>query len=142
MTQIIKTHCTYTYMYVLLLAPGLGLSFAALLQPGGCAPIWRYWGGSARDSQQSHALHCPGDLELLSVVIQNAPKLIGQVAVGRREKLLIYGSDYDTPDGTGVRDYIHIMDVAEGHVAAVKYLLRPECKGTKIFNLGTGGGEA
>ncbi len=129
-------------MYVLLLAPGLALSFAALLQPSGCAPVWRYWGGSTRDSQQSHALHCPGDLELLYVVIQNAPELIGQVVVGRQEKLLIYGGDYDTPEGTCVRDYIHIIDVAEGHMAAVKYLLRPECKDTKIFNLDTGGGEA
>ena len=64
-----------------------------------------------------------------------------QVAVGRRDKLMVYGNDYDTPDGTGIRDYIHIMDIAHGHVAAVKYILKPECKGTKIFNLGTGGGK-
>lgn len=54
---------------------------------------------------------------------------IAQVAVGRREKLTVYGHDYDTKDGTGVRDYIHVMDIAEGHVAAVKYILRPECVG-------------
>ena len=65
---------------------------------------------------------------------------IAQVAVGRRDKLTVFGNDFDTPDGTGVRDYIHIMDIAEGHVAAVKYLLRPECLGVNIFNLGTGGG--
>ena len=52
----------------------------------------------------------------------------------------IYGGDYDTKDGTGVRDYIHIMDVAEGHTAAAKYILKPEVKGINIFNLGTGGG--
>ena len=65
---------------------------------------------------------------------------IAQVAVGRRPKLTVHGDDYDTPDGTGMWDYIHIMDVAKGHVAAVKYILRPECNGTKIFNLGTGEG--
>jgi len=70
----------------------------------------------------------------------NLMPYISQVAVGRRDKLMIYGHDYDTPDGTGVRDYIHIMDVAEGHVAAVKYILRDSCLGTKVFNLGTGGG--
>ncbi len=70
----------------------------------------------------------------------NLMPYLAQVAVGRREKLMVYGHDYDTPDGTGVRDYIHIMDVAEGHVASVKYILRPDCLGTKIFNLGTGGG--
>ena len=69
------------------------------------------------------------------------PYLSSQVAVGRLDKLMVYGHDYDTADGTGVRDYIHIMDIAHGHVAAVKFLLKPECVGTKIFNLGTGGGE-
>lgn len=43
-----------------------------------------------------------------------------QVCVGRREVLSVFGDDYDTPDGTGVRDYIHVMDLAEGHVAAVQ----------------------
>ena len=54
---------------------------------------------------------------------------------------MVYGGDYDTPDGTGVRDYIHIMDVAEGHTAAVKYICKPKVSGVKIFNLGTGGGK-
>lgn len=43
-----------------------------------------------------------------------------EVCVGRREMLSVFGDDYDTPDGTGVRDYIHVMDLAEGHVAAVQ----------------------
>ena len=73
-------------------------------------------------------------------VPNNLMPYLAQVAVGRREKLMVYGHDYDTPDGTGVRDYIHIMDVAEGHVTSVKYILRADCLGTKIFNLGTGGG--
>lgn len=52
----------------------------------------------------------------------NLMPYVSQVAVGRREKLTIFGSDYDTPDGTGVRDYIHVMDLAEGHVASLQYI--------------------
>jgi UDP-glucose 4-epimerase len=61
---------------------------------------------------------------------------ISQVAVGRREKLSIFGNDYDTHDGTGVRDYIHVVDLAKGHVAAVAYVLKNQ--GCQVFNLGTG----
>src|SRR5690554_950950 len=63
---------------------------------------------------------------------------ISQVAVGRRERLSVYGDDYPTPDGTGVRDYIHVMDLAEGHLAALKAL--QQRTGTHIWNLGTGQG--
>ena len=63
---------------------------------------------------------------------------IAQVAVGRRERLNVFGDDYDTPDGTGVRDYIHVMDLARGHVLALKHM--EEQAGTEIFNLGTGNG--
>ena len=63
---------------------------------------------------------------------------IPQVAVGRREQLGVFGDDYDTPDGTGVRDYIHVVDLAKGHVAAVKFV--EENKGCEVFNLGTGTG--
>ncbi len=66
----------------------------------------------------------------------NLMPYITQVAVGRREKLSVFGNDYDTPDGTGVRDYIHVVDLAKGHVAAVKYV--QENKGCGVFNLGTG----
>ena len=66
----------------------------------------------------------------------NLMPYITQVAIGRREKLSIYGNDYPTHDGTGVRDYIHVVDLAKGHVAAVKYATRN--KGTEVFNLGTG----
>ena len=66
----------------------------------------------------------------------NLMPFISQVAVGRREKLNVFGNDYDTHDGTGVRDYIHVVDLAKGHVAAVKYATRN--KGTEVFNLGTG----
>ena len=68
----------------------------------------------------------------------NLMPYITQVAVGRREKLSIYGNDYDTHDGTGVRDYIHVVDLAKGHVAAVKYTAQHA--GCEVFNLGTGTG--
>ena len=71
-------------------------------------------------------------------VPNNLMPYITQVAVGRREKLSVFGNDYDTPDGTGVRDYIHVVDLACGHVAAVDYVLRNT--GCEVFNLGTGTG--
>ncbi|HWT55637.1 MAG TPA: UDP-glucose 4-epimerase GalE [Candidatus Microsaccharimonas sp.] len=61
---------------------------------------------------------------------------ISQVAIGKLEKLRIFGDDYDTPDGTGVRDYIHVVDLARGHVAA----LESQHQGLKTYNLGTGKG--
>ena len=63
---------------------------------------------------------------------------ITQVAVGRRPQLTVFGDDYDTPDGTGVRDYIHIVDLAKGHVAAVPYAEKHT--GSEVINLGTGHG--
>ena len=71
-------------------------------------------------------------------VPNNLMPYITQVAVGRREKLSVFGNDYDTHDGTGVRDYIHVVDLAKGHVAAVKYTAGN--KGCEVFNLGTGTG--
>ena len=71
-------------------------------------------------------------------VPNNLMPYITQVAVGRREKLSVFGNDYDTHDGTGVRDYIHVVDLARGHVAAVKFV--EENKGCEVFNLGTGSG--
>ena len=68
----------------------------------------------------------------------NLMPYITQVAVGRRTELSVFGNDYDTHDGTGVRDYIHVVDLAKGHVAAVKYTT--ENKGCQVFNLGTGTG--
>ncbi|MCD8328154.1 MAG: UDP-glucose 4-epimerase GalE [Ruminococcus sp.] len=65
---------------------------------------------------------------------------IAQVAVGKLECLGVFGNDYDTPDGTGVRDYIHVVDLATGHLAAVKYVL--EHKGVEAVNLGTGKGSS
>ena len=65
---------------------------------------------------------------------------IQQVAIGKREYLGVFGDDYDTPDGTGVRDYIHVVDLAKGHICAVKYVL--ENKGVEAVNLGTGKGSS
>ncbi|MCF7364444.1 UDP-glucose 4-epimerase GalE [Vibrio sp. A1-b2] len=70
----------------------------------------------------------------------NLMPFIAQVAVGRREKLSIFGDDYNTPDGTGVRDYIHVMDLADGHIAALKSV--GEKSGLHIYNLGTGNGSS
>ena len=66
----------------------------------------------------------------------NLAPVITQVAMGKRESLKVFGDDYDTPDGTGVRDYIHVTDLARAHVAAVEH----EETGTQVFNLGTGEG--
>jgi len=68
----------------------------------------------------------------------NLMPYVAQVAVGRRAKLSVFGSDYPTPDGTGVRDYIHVTDLAEGHVAALRWLLANP--GSLTVNLGTGRG--
>ncbi|XP_017781636.1 PREDICTED: UDP-glucose 4-epimerase isoform X1 [Nicrophorus vespilloides] len=75
-----------------------------------------------------------------SGIPNNLMPYISQVAVGRREKLLIYGDDYDTPDGTGVRDYIHITDLAIGHVNALNKINESGFKGCRAYNLGTGKG--
>lgn len=70
----------------------------------------------------------------------NLLPFVSQVAVGRREKLQVFGNDYNTEDGTGVRDYIHVMDLAEGHVAALKECLKSD--GAFAVNLGTGNGSS
>ncbi len=68
----------------------------------------------------------------------NLMPYITQVAVGKRECLGVFGNDYDTPDGTGVRDYIHVVDLADGHVKALKKI--EEKAGVCVYNLGTGNG--
>ncbi len=70
----------------------------------------------------------------------NLMPYVSQVAVGVREKLRVFGRDYNTPDGTGVRDYIHVLDLASGHTAALRYLL--EQKKSITANLGTGQGHS
>jgi UDP-glucose 4-epimerase len=73
-------------------------------------------------------------------VPNNLVPYIAQVAVGRRERLQVFGDDYDTPDGTGVRDYIHVVDLAAAHLAALQRL--EEVGGHHVWNLGTGKGHS
>mgnify|MGYP000840972062 CR=1 FL=1 len=68
----------------------------------------------------------------------NLMPYIAKVAVGKLEKVHVFGNDYPTPDGTGVRDYIHVVDLAEGHLCAIQYA--EQHTGCEIFNLGTGRG--
>lgn len=68
----------------------------------------------------------------------NLLPFVAQVAVGRREKLFVYGNDYPTPDGTCIRDYIHVTDLAIAHIRALEYIV--ERAGCEVFNIGTGNG--
>lgn len=74
--------------------------------------------------------------EVPSGVPNNLMPYLSQVASGKRDKLFVFGNDYDTVDGTGVRDYIHVVDLAKGHVAALEHIKQ----GTQIYNLGSGQG--
>ena len=76
--------------------------------------------------------------EVPNGIPNNLVPYIARVANGTLEYLRVFGNDYPTPDGTGVRDYIHVCDLAEGHIGAVKYAL--EHKGVEHVNLGTGKG--
>ena len=75
-----------------------------------------------------------------SGIPNNLMPYIAQVALGKLAYLNVYGDDYDTPDGTGVRDYIHVMDLAEGHLAALNFI--EQQSGLHVFNLGTGKGSS
>lgn len=79
--------------------------------------------------------------ELPNGVPQNLLPFITQTAIGKREKLTVFGNDYDTPDGSCIRDYIHVVDLAKAHVAAIKLLERGNPNGKyDVFNVGTGNG--
>ena len=89
----------------------------------------------------AYTLKLPHENRVLAIVARQLPQCnlmpyIAQVAVGRRDKLTVFGGDYPTPDGTCRRDYIHVMDLANGHLKAVEYAAQH--KGTEVFNLGTG----
>lgn len=73
-------------------------------------------------------------------VPNNLMPYVAQVAIGRRDKVSVYGGDYQTPDGTGVRDYIHVEDLAAGHLAALDFLRKSV--GVHVWNLGTGAGSS
>jgi UDP-glucose 4-epimerase len=81
--------------------------------------------------------------ELPLGVPQNLVPFITQTAIGLREKLSVFGNDYPTPDGTAIRDYIHVLDLAKAHVVALKRLLNQQnLENVEIFNLGTGTGSS
>ncbi|CAN8025322.1 unnamed protein product, partial [Ixodes persulcatus] len=70
----------------------------------------------------------------------NLMPYVSQVAIGRRSELSVFGNDFDTPDGTGVRDYVHVVDLAKGHVATLDKVVAGSLSGCRAFNLGTGRG--
>ena len=78
--------------------------------------------------------------ELPIGVPQNLVPFITQTAIGKREKLTVFGSDYNTPDGSCVRDYIHVVDLAKAHVAALRLMEQNSYTGYDVYNLGTGKG--
>ena len=78
--------------------------------------------------------------ELPTRIPDNLVPYITQTAIGIREYLRVFGSDYDTPDGTAVRDYIHVVDLAKAHIVALERLLNDNKSRYEYFNLGTGHG--
>ncbi|MDN3551375.1 UDP-glucose 4-epimerase GalE [Mucilaginibacter aquaedulcis] len=78
--------------------------------------------------------------ELPIGVPQNLVPFITQTAIGKRQKITVFGDDYNTPDGSCVRDYIHVVDLAKAHVAALKLMQKDNFKGYDVFNIGTGNG--
>ncbi|WP_139924976.1 UDP-glucose 4-epimerase GalE [Hymenobacter sp. DG01] len=80
--------------------------------------------------------------ELPLGVPQNLIPYVTQTAAGIREKLTIYGNTYDTPDGTNIRDYVHVVDLAKAHVVAVQRLLDAQAERVETFNVGTGRGNS
>jgi len=86
----------------------------------------------------AHASALIGELPI--GVPQNLVPFITQTAIGKREKLTVFGDDYNTPDGSCVRDYIHVVDLAKAHVAALKLMAGESFKGYDMFNIGTGVG--
>lgn len=107
------------------------LTDVAKVHPGFSVALLRYF-----NPVGAHQSGCIGEDPL--GVPNNLMPFIAQTAVGRRKELAVFGDDYDTPDGTGVRDYLHVVDLAKGHVAAIRYL--SSHAGVSVFNLGTGRG--
>jgi len=101
----------------------------AVAHPEASAVILRYF--------NPVGAHASGQIgEDPSDIPNNLLPYIAQVAIGKRDKLTIFGDDYDTTDGTGLRDYIHVVDLARAHVAALDYAERET--GARAFNIGTG----
>jgi UDP-glucose 4-epimerase len=102
-------------------------------EPGWCVALLRYFNPAG-----AHESGLIG--EDPRGIPNNLMPFVAQVAVGTRERLQVFGDDYDTPDGTGVRDYLHVLDLAAGHVDALRYLL--DTKQSVTANLGTGSGHS
>jgi len=98
-------------------------------QPEGSAILLRYFNPVGAHASARIGEHPEG-------VPNNLMPFIAQVAVGKRDSLQVFGDDYDTPDGTGLRDYIHVVDLARAHVAALDF--SRDHTGTEVFNVGTG----
>ena len=107
------------------------LQDAAAAIDGFCVVLLRYFNPIGAD-ESGRIGEDPSDIP------NNLMPYIAQTAVGRRDYLRVFGGDYSTPDGTGVRDYIHVSDLARGHVAAIQYCQKHT--GCEVFNLGTGQG--
>ena len=107
-----------------------------LRELGRCDPTWRFACLRYFNPVGAHPSGLIG--EDPQGIPNNLMPYVAQVAVGQRPHLNVFGNDYDTPDGTGVRDYIHVCDLAEGHVAALRYLF--ERQQSLTVNLGTGQG--
>ena len=101
-------------------------------------PSWRI---SALRYFNPVGAHASGEIgEDPNDIPNNLMPFVSQVAVGRRDHLSVFGNDYETPDGTGVRDYIHVVDLAQGHLKALEYL--DTHPGLHVHNLGTGTGSS
>ena len=88
----------------------------------------------------AHASAMIGELPI--GVPQNLVPLITQSAIGKRGAITVHGDDYNTPDGSAIRDYIHVVDLAKAHVAAIKRLSAPQESNYEVFNIGTGKGSS
>jgi UDP-glucose 4-epimerase len=130
LTEGTERWCTNPYGWTKFMSEQIISDFVAT-RPDASAVLLRYF--------NPVGAHASGEIgEAPSGVPQNLMPFVTQVAVGIRPRLSVFGGDYETPDGTGVRDYIHITDLARGHVAALSY--SKANPGTEAFNLGTGKG--
>lgn len=135
--ETMPTSCTNPYGWTKLMSEQI-IQDAAVADPELCAVILRYFNPVGAHSSGKIGENPKG-------IPNNLMPYVQQVAIGVREKLTVFGDDYETVDGTGVRDYIHVTDLAKGHVAALDYAAGCGgacCEGGcfEVFNLGTGRG--
>ena len=123
-------NCTNPYGWTKYMTEQI-LSGMALADPEWSVVLLRYFNPVGAHKSGKIGEHPNG-------IPNNLMPFISQTAIGKRKQLSVFGNDYDTHDGTGVRDYIHVVDLAKGHVAAVDYM--ENNKGEAVFNLGTGTG--